>query len=338
MSGTPTVGVVILGWQEEPWLLECVRAVTASTGVEVDVVIIDNGITSTLPAEITGGGVRIIKAPRNLGFAGGCNFGATQVAGDYLALVNSDAMVLADTLSKLVHSAAAPHVAMVSASIRLAEDPDLLNSAGNPVHVLGLCWAGGLGEHERRTGEVEVPTGSGACLLMRRASWDALDGFDEEYFAYLEDTELSLRAWRRGDRVLYRPDAIALHHYEFSRNPTKMYLLERNRLLLLSTMWSIRSLLLLTPPLLALELAMALVAAKQGWLKEKVRGWVWIVKHLSHIRTRRRVLQSERVVPDSEWMRRLTPLLSTTVIELPAATAVLNILMRGWWGVVRRLV
>ncbi len=59
----------------------------------------------------------------------------------------------------------------------------------------------------------------GDCLALRRDVWDSLGGFDELYFAYNEDTDLSLRAWLRGWRVLYVPDAIADHHYEFGRSP-----------------------------------------------------------------------------------------------------------------------
>ncbi len=53
---------------------------------------------------------------------------------------------------------------------------------------------------------------------MRRNLWEDLGGFAEEYFAYVEDTEMSLRLWQRGLTVEYVPDAVVLHHYAFSRN------------------------------------------------------------------------------------------------------------------------
>lgn len=330
----PTVGVVVLGWQDEPWLADCVASIRASRDVEVDLVLVDNGITSAI-GDLD---VRVVRTSRNLGFAGGCNAGAAQVRGEFLALVNSDAVVRPETLRLMVDTASAPDVGIAGAGVRLAENPALINSAGNPVHLFGLCWAGRLGEPETGTTPVEVTTASGACLVLRRAVWDDLGGFDPEYFAYLEDAELSLRVWRRGLRVLYRPDAVALHHYEFSRNTTKLYLLERNRLMLVATMWSGRALAVLALPLLAFELAMVAVAARHGWLRQKVRGWGWLWTHRAHVRTRRRLLQGERTVPDEEWMARLTAELSTTVIALPAATGLLNAGLRVWWGVLGRLV
>ena len=61
--------------------------------------------------------------------------------------------------------------------------------------------------------------------------WDLLGGMDESYFMYHEDTDLSLRCHLAGLDVVYCPDAVATHAYEFSRNTGKMFYLERNRLL-----------------------------------------------------------------------------------------------------------
>jgi GT2 family glycosyltransferase len=335
----PTVTAVVLAWQAEPWLRRGVEAVLASEKVTADVVLVDNGCTTDdvevlerLP------GVTVVRPGENLGFAGGCDAGAAVASGEYLALVNGDAVVEPTTLARLVEEAARPGVGLVGGSVRLAEDPRLINSAGNPVHVLGLSWAGRLGEPETGGEPVDVAVASGACLLLRRALWDELGGFDTEYFAYHEDTELSIRVWRRGLRVVYVPDAVAVHRYEFSRNEFKYYMIERNRLMFLGTLWSWRALVLLSPALLGLEVGMVALAAKQGWLRAKVRGWRWLLAHAGHIRRRRRLLRAERTVAEREWMGILTDRLDPTAIELPAVTGPLNTLMRGYWRLVRRLV
>jgi GT2 family glycosyltransferase len=229
-------------------------------------------------------------------------------------------------------------VGIAGGSVRLADDPRLINSAGNPVHVLGLTWAGRLGEPEEGTEVVDVAVASGACLVTSLALWRELGGFDDEYFAYHEDTELSMRVWRRGQRVVYVPDAVAVHRYEFSRNEFKYFMIERNRLMFLATLWGWRALLLLSPALVGLELGMVALAAKQGWLRAKLRGWRWLAGHAGHIRRRRRLLQRERTVPNREWMGVLTDRLDPAAIELPAVTGPLNAAMRGYWRLVRRLV
>ncbi|GAA1798094.1 glycosyltransferase family 2 protein [Planosporangium flavigriseum] len=335
----PRVSAIVLAWQAEPWLRRGVEALLASEKAAVDVVLVDNGCTTDdvevlekLP------GVTVVRPGENLGFAGGCNAGAMAATGEYIALVNGDAIVEPNTMARLVEEAARPGIGIAGASIRLADDPRLINSAGNPVHVLGLSWAGRLGEPEEGTEPVDVVTASGACLLMRRSLWVELGGFDVEYFAYHEDTELSIRTWRRGLRVVYVPDAVAVHRYEFSRNEFKFYMIERNRLMFLATLWGWRALLLLSPALLSLELGMVPLAAKQGWLRAKLRSWRWLIGHAGHIRRRRRLLQAERVVPDRQWMALLTDQLSTSAIELPGVVTPLNAVMRAYWRLVRPLV
>jgi GT2 family glycosyltransferase len=335
----PRVSAVVLAWKAEPWLRRCVETLLASEKVAVDVVLVDNGCTTDdvevldlLPR------VSVVRPGENLGFAGGCNAGARAATGEYLALVNGDAVVEPTTLARLVDEAMRPEVGIASGSIRLADDPRLINSAGNPVHVLGLSWAGRMGEPEEGGEPVDVAVASGACQLMRRALWEKLGGFDAAYFAYHEDTELSIRVWRSGLRVVYVPDAVAVHRYEFSRNQLKFYLIERNRLMFLATLWGWRALLLLSPALVGLELGMVALAARQGWLRAKLRSWRWLLAHAGHLRRRRRLLQSERTVPDRQWMGLLTDQLSTSAIELPAVVGPLNAFMRAYWRLVRPLV
>jgi GT2 family glycosyltransferase len=333
----PRVSAVVLAWQAEPWLRRGVHALLAAEKVDVDVVLVDNGCTTDDVTELEHlDRVTVVRPGRNLGFAAGCNAGAAAGTGEYLALVNGDAIVEPTALVQLVEALGQPDTAIAGASIRLADDPRLLNSGGNPVHVLGVSWVGRLGEPETRVDAVEVPVASGACLLVRQALWREFGGFDPEYFAYHEDTELSLRAWRTGRRVLYVPGAVAVHRYEMSRNPAKLYLVERNRLMLVATVWSARGLVLLAPALALLEAGTLVLAARQGWFGAKLRGWRWLWAHRSHLRQRRRLLQAERVVPDAVWMARLTDTFDISVLPMPGVVRYLNLVLRGYWRLVRR--
>jgi len=332
----PRVSAIVLAWLAEPWLRRSVEALLASEKVDVEVVLVDNGCTTDdvevlerLP------GVAVVRPGRNLGFTGGCNAGAAVATGEYVALINGDAVVEPNTLARLVDELARPDVGVAAGAVRLSEDPTLLNSSGNVVHVLGLSWVGGFREKETRTAPTDSAGAMGACLVTTRAHWDRLGGLYEPYFAYHEDADFSVRTWRVGLRVVNVPDAVAVHRYEFSRNTTKYYLVERNRLMFVSTLWSTRALILLGPPLVALELAMVALAAKQGWLRDKVRGWGWLWRHRRDIRARRRAMRAEQTVPDREWMRVLTAVLDTPLVEVPARGP-LNALMSAYWRLARR--
>lgn len=338
MIELPRVSAVVLAWQSEPWLRRSVEALLASEKIDVEVVLVDNGCTtddveqlSRLPRVV------VVRPGRNLGFSGGCNAGVEASSGEYIALVNGDAVVEPTTLARLVEELGRPDVGIAAGSVRLAEDPSLLNSSGNLVHVLGLSWVGGFGERDTRTEPTETAGAMGACLVTTRVHWQRLGGFDEHYFAYHEDADLSIRTWRIGLRVVNVPDAVALHRYEFTRNTGKFYLVERNRLMFVATLWGWRALLLLSGPLLALEAAMLLLALRQGWLRDKLRGWGWLWRNRRHVLTRRKALQRERTVPDRVWMRVLTDRLDTPLVN-PPGVGMMNAAMVTYWRLVRRWV
>lgn len=340
MADLPVVDVVMLAFGDEPYLTEAIDAVLGSRGIDVRLVLVDNGCTrDDVDALCADRDVTLLRPVRNLGFTGGVNLGAARGDGPYLALVNSDAIVATDALAVLVAVAADPAVAIASADVRLADDPSTMNTAGNPLHVLGLSWAGGLGDpaSQHRVAR-DVASATGATLVIRRAVWDALDGFPEEFFAYQEDLDLSWRAWQRGWRVRYVPGAVVVHHYAFSRNARKMYLLERNRLLFVLTTYGTRTLFLLAPALLGFELAMAVVAGLQGWGRQKVSGWGWVLRNLGWVRSRRSTVQSARTVSDRElvdlWVARFSPV----ALALPAGAEVLQAVLAGYWRLVRRFV
>ena len=143
----PRVDVVLLAWRDEPYLVSAVEAVLSSTSVEVEVIVVDNGCSDGSVDAVRGfDNVTVFDPGENTGFAHGCNVGAQRGHGDYVAFVNSDAIVAPDALARLVERATDPSVGLASASLRLHDRPDLINSVGNPVHFCGLSWAGGLGE------------------------------------------------------------------------------------------------------------------------------------------------------------------------------------------------
>ena len=143
----PTVTAVVLAYGAEPWLEDAVHAVLTSAGVDIDVVVVDNGCTSDAIDRVKGrGGVRVISPEVNSGYSGGCDLGAAEASGEYLAFVNSDAIVSPAALARLAGVASEPEVGLAMGSIRLADSPDTMNTAGNPVHFTGLSWAGGFNE------------------------------------------------------------------------------------------------------------------------------------------------------------------------------------------------
>jgi GT2 family glycosyltransferase len=282
-------------------------------------------------------GVTLVTPSENLGFAGGCNFGARRANGDALVFLNPDTVVAPGALAELVRPLEDSTIGIVSARLRLLDQPELLNSAGNEVHVTGISWAGRYGEPAESVTELrDVAFPTGAAMAIRRDLFEELGGFTEELFMYQEDLELGWRVRLRGLRVVVNPAADVYHEYEFGRNPGKEYLLERNRLVFVLSAYSPRLLLLLSPVLVSTEAAMLLLAAKEGWARDKLAGWGWLLRHAGWLRRHRRETQRLRRVRDRELARYLSPVVEPAMRPVPSPVRAINPLVAGYWKLIKK--
>jgi GT2 family glycosyltransferase len=314
-----------------------VSALFDSRDVSVDVVVVDNGCSDDAVASLAPrDGLRVVSAGANLGFGGGCNLGAEYATGEVVAFVNPDAVVSPTALAALAGVVAEPRVGMASARVRLLADPDLLNSCGGAMHFLGLGWAEGyLQPVTSATERRSVMGASGAAMAMPVGLFRRLGGFTSRLFLYQEDLELSLRVRMVGLSVEFVPDADVWHDYDFARNPGKYYYLERNRLILVCCVYQSRTLVMIAPALLLIEVGMVLMAAAQGWLPQKVRGWRWLVRNRGWVVEHRRHLQRVRSADD----RSLAPLIAGRFdagqVPMPPAVRPVDRCLGVYWRVVR---
>jgi GT2 family glycosyltransferase len=302
------------------------------------VIVVDNGGSD---AEIVAAEgrerLRLLEPRENLGFAGGCNFGAAEATSDVLVFLNPDTVVGPGALRQLARTLEDPAVGIAMPRLCLLDRPELLNSGGTVVHVSGLAWAGRFGEPAERIRSLEdVAAASGAALGIRRETFHALGGFTDELFMYQEDVELSWRAHLVGLRVVVDPGADVFHEYEFGRHPSKIALLERNRLIFVLTSYSVRLLLLLAPLLVLFELARLLLSARRRWFRGKVGGWWWCLRNVRWLASHRRETRRLRRVRDREVAHFLTPLLDPKMVPLPRGTAFLNRLLGPYWSLVSK--
>jgi GT2 family glycosyltransferase len=303
------------------------------------VIVVDNGGGGPeIDAAAVRDGVMVVSPQRNLGFAGGANEGARHATGDALVFLNPDTVVAPGGVEALVRPLDDPEIGIVSARLRLLDQPELLNSAGNEVHVTGIAWAGLFGQPASAVGEMrDAAFPTGAAMAIRRELFEELAGFTEELFMYQEDLELGWRVRLRGLRVVVNPEADVYHEYEFGRNPGKHYLLERNRLVFVLSSYSPRLLLLLAPVLVSTEVAMLGLALQEGWARDKVAGWRWLLRNRGWLRRHRRETQRLRRLGDRELARFLSPVIAPAMIPVPAPVRVLNPLVAAYWSLARRL-
>jgi len=329
------VSVIILAYGDEPLLAACLEAVLASRDVDLELLLVDNGSPAVLDVAADDR-LRVITPDENTGFAGGCNLGARNARHDTFVFVNSDLIVRPDAIATLTSRLDDDRVGLVTGAVLMPGEPFVVNSIGNPIHYLMFSWAGAYGEPFANHPSREPVAGiSGAFFACRRTQWELLDGFDEQFFAYAEDADLSLRTWQSGKAVDFEPLAVGVHHYSFTKSNHKWFLLERNRLIALFTLYDRRSIWSLLPVMIPVEMGVLVAAVKGGWAREKVASWRWIWTHRAYLRERRHRVARVRAVASVDWTVVLEAEMhipSEFGLSVPASV---NWILGRYWNVVR---
>ncbi|MEQ8406014.1 MAG: glycosyltransferase family 2 protein [Oceanicaulis sp.] len=223
-----SVSVIMVSYRTGPVLFDAIDAVLDAADVDELIVVNhdnppeDEARLTALAAAVDN--LTLINTRANLGFAKGCNIGAKAARGAYLFFLNPDAVIAPGAASRLAKTLAAMREPAV-AGARIVE-ADGAEQAGARRGELTLKAAvngylGGPGlrrDHEPMpAGAVPMPTVSGAALMISRAGFDQLGGFDDGYFLHVEDIDLCKRARTAGGEVMFEPRAVARHALSTSK-------------------------------------------------------------------------------------------------------------------------
>lgn len=270
------VSVVIPNYNGCRWLPGLLSSLGAQTTPAAETIVVDNasGDGSVAWLRATHPDVRVLALATNTGFAHAANRGIALAAGQFLALLNPDVELASDWLERMVARFTDPTARDVGAAackmVSLA-DPGVIYDAGDCVRRDGACLQRGRGHRDNRS--FDVPGEAfGACAgaaVYRRAALAAVDGFDERYFAYLEDADLALKLRAAGWRCAYEP-AVARHAGEGAspRPGAHLRWVARNTPLLVARWFSPRWLGLVAYR----QVALAVLAARERRLTDHLGG------------------------------------------------------------------
>jgi N-acetylglucosaminyl-diphospho-decaprenol L-rhamnosyltransferase len=229
MSSSPApdrVRVVTIAYHPGDELADFARSLADATTAEVELVIVDNGddptVTDAVAAEY---GARVVRTGANLGYGGGADAGAAGADQPWLVVANPDVVWQPGALDVLLEAGRRHPTAGALGPALLNEDGTVYPSArelpsltqGTGHALLGKVWPGNpwtQAYHRRQETVGEERTAgwlSGACLLLRRDAFEAVGGFDEDYFMFFEDVDLGERLGRSGRTNVYVPAARVLH-------------------------------------------------------------------------------------------------------------------------------
>lgn len=238
----PLGSVIIVSHNGGAMLMEAVRSVLAQTVVDrLEIIIVDNGSTDGSMGflESAPGHIRIIKLDRNQGFAGGNNAAFAVARGEYLLLLNNDAVAHECWAAELIKAARThPQAGMFTSKILFYADRERIDNVGHNIFPDGLNRSRGHNEKDHGQYDLDEETlfASGCAALYRRDKVLAWAGFDEDFFAYGDDADLGLKFRLDGLSCRYVPTAVVYHHGSATAGPytgRKIFLVERNRVWIL---------------------------------------------------------------------------------------------------------
>jgi GT2 family glycosyltransferase len=294
------VSVVIPLWNGLRWLPGCLASLADQTVSPERIIVVDNDSTDGSPAYLRQHHpqVEVLPLECNTGFAHAANEGIARADTEFVVLLNTDVVLDPDWIARMAERARNdPHAGSIACKMLQLDSPGMVYDAGDVLRRDGACEQ--RGRFGRDDGRWDVPGEVfGACAgaaLYRTSAVTELGGFDERYFAYIEDVDLSLRLRLAGWRCLYEP-VIAHHAGEGSSYQLPgghQYLVERNTLFLVAKAFPARWL----PFVAYRQLSWTRSALRQRRLSHHLRGALAGIVMAWRARRDRRELRRQASVP-----------------------------------------
>ena len=214
---TPVVSVIIPVYGKLAYTLRCLRSISVnSPKVGFEIIVVDDcSLDNSAEVIKTIPGVRLLQNTENLGFIRTCNVGANASRGEYLLFLNNDTEVQANWMEELLRMFDEfPGTGL--AGSKLIYPDGRLQEAGGIIWQDGSAW--NFGRFQDPNLPIynyarEVDYCSGASIMVPKALFEELGGFDEHYLpAYCEDSDLALKIRDKGYRVIYQPMSAVIHY------------------------------------------------------------------------------------------------------------------------------
>jgi GT2 family glycosyltransferase len=307
-----SIAVLIVAFRSRETIPQVIEALARQSVPPSRVRLLENG--SPAPERVDAAAlphwVELVEGETNLGFAAGNNRLAQGVEQDWLLLLNPDAFPEPDMIEQLIAATGRHPGAALFGATQLAHGaPGVLDGAGDVYHATGLPYRGGYGRTMDPPEEGEVFGPCGALTLVRRDVFEALGGFDEDYFCYVEDVDLAYRARLAGHQAIQVKDARVSHMgYASSgrRSAFATYHGARNRFWTFFKNTPLPLLILLAPVHLGVTALLWLSAARFGQFTLFGRAVGDALKDWPNLMKKRRAVQAARKVSTLKTARMFT--------------------------------
>ena len=255
---------------------------------------------------------RRIELPANEGTTGSINRAVAMTESRYVLLLNNDVELAADYIAKLVAALDQdPKLGFATGKLLRASERDRLDGAGDAMLMAGGAYRLGHLDPDRQQFDQPTPVlaGCGAAVLYRRSAFQECGGLDSDFFAYLDDLDLALRAQLVGYGGLYLPEAVGYHIGSATLgeplHPRVIEYITRNQIYLLIKDYPRPVFLRLLARIFVYQLLWVMFAMKTGHLRAWLRGLRDALRNRRSMRQKNRALLARRRIGDAEFLQLL---------------------------------
>ena len=347
-----SVAIILLSSrQEKELVLDCLKSLAKTDYPKelIKTILVDNKSTDDVVSAVKSQypEVTVIENKENLGFTVGNNIGiryALDHGYEYIVILNNDTTVDKDWIKEMIAVADSDEkIGSVQPLIYIHGHTDIINTDGNQIHFLGFAYCGNYKKKINAIDVVskEITYASGAGMMVKNRVFRELGLFEEKLFIYHDDVEFGWRMRMAGYKIFLAPKAKIFHKYVFSKpSNRKWYLMERNRFIVIFENFKIRTLLLLLPASICMEIGLYWFAFTQGWLREKISADLYFINPINIIGIfhERKEKQKLRKIKDRDIISRFVGTIEFEDVSPILLTKVANPLFHAYWKMVRPLI
>ena len=327
------VSIIIPHYNNETILLNCLNSIYESTYKNFEIIVVDNASTdnSITNAKSLYPNIIIIKSEYNLGYAGGCNFGAKKANGDFLFFLNNDTTIASTCIELLINKITSNNsIASVQPKILNPKNKkyfDYAGASGGYIDYLVFPFTRGRifdtieKDKNQYDDSKKIFWASGAGFLTKKDIFIKLSGFDEHFFAHMEEIDYHWKSYLAGYDVWVDPKAVLYHLGGGTldmQSAKKTYLNHRNSLILLLSNYSfLKSILyfIIRLPLEIISSIKDLVTFKPIHFLNHYRALIWLLINPHIIIKRRKKIKAYKVKSNTALIKENLILNSSIVFK-----------------------
>lgn len=324
MAEIPLVSIIIPHLAGKEILRNCLSSLKKTHYPNTEVIVVDNGSTDNSVEDVQEifPGIHVVKNEKNRGFAGGCNAGLHVSHGEYVLFLNDDTEIVdPEWLSFLVESCEADRkIAACQPKLLSLKNPesfDYAGAAGGLLDIFGFPFACGRifftieQDNQQYDNKSEIFWASGTAMFARKSALAKVGDFDEDFFAHMEEIDLSWRLHLAGYKVIAVPQAVVYHNAGSTLTTDsylKVLLNHRNSLAMLLKNYAWKNLVWIFPARILLEFIAAIYSlVKRDFVRLRAvfHALGYLIFHAKEIIVKRKQVQRIRKKDDFQIFHKM---------------------------------